>query len=1044
MNSTTPVSELAIGIEGMTCASCSTRVEQALNRLPGVMSATVNLATERAEIRYDPAQLNAERIAEAIRETGYTPMVDEADLAVVGMTCASCVGRVERALQQAPGVLAATVNLATEQAHVRFVPGMVKPDELAAAVGAAGYTAHPLGNARGDVSDASSAETDKRQAQHRAMRRDVMLAAALALVIMALAMGPDLIPAWQHTLEAISPFTRFWDWVQLLLASIVLFGPGVRFFRPGWIAYRHLSPDMNSLVATGTGAAWAYSALVLLAPALFPPEARHVYFDSAAVVIAAVLGGKYLEAIAKGRTSSAIRKLVGLQAKTAHRLDEAGVERDAPVTQIRVGDHLVVRPGERLPVDGRIVDGQGHIDQSMLTGEPLPVSKTANDDVVGGTVNLDGKLTIEATSVGRDTVLGQIIRLVESAQTGKLPIQRLADRVVRIFTPAVLVIAAVTFIAWLFLSGNVSLALVAAVSVLVVACPCAMGLATPAAIMVGTGRAAELGVLFRKGEALETLSHVDTVLFDKTGTLTEGRPVLANLGGSNPDEALRLAAALESASEHPLGRAILAAATERGKTIPTVSDFRAIPGHGIEGRVEGRLIRVGSRRFMEQQGVIKDIDRDNVERAIGREESGHTVVFAAVEDTLLGWLAIADRIKPQARSVIHALHERGLRVVMVTGDAHGTATAVATELGIDAVHAEVLPQEKSQVVTALQEKGQHVAFVGDGINDAPALAQADVGIALASGTDIAIEAADVTLTHGELTGVITALDAARRTLGNIRGNLFWAFFYNILLIPVAAGVAIPLGIHLNPMVAGVAMGLSSVFVLGNSLRLKRLESFVGASTANSHTETGDRITAARHRDDAQPEPDQTETVSPKTMAPETIAPAEPAPSDKRHMPHMHTLQISGMTCGHCVRAATQALEKVPGVEKAEVSLTPGTAVVRGDADPQALVNAIRAAGYEAQIEDDVPAQKSNETPEDRDPVLLYTSPGCPDCAAVRRYLDTRHIPYETKDITSAGVADEVKSRYGVRVAPVTVIDGKAIWGTFAEQKPQLDARITRD
>ncbi|HUX82644.1 MAG TPA: heavy metal translocating P-type ATPase [Halothiobacillus sp.] len=829
MNSPTQVAELMIGIDGMTCASCSTRVEQALAKLPGVASATVNLATERAEIRYDPAQLNAERIAETVRETGYTPITDELDLAVEGMTCASCVGRVERALQKMPGVLAAEVNLATERAHVRFVPGMVTPDELAAAVGAAGYAAHPIENEQGDAEAASAGEAAKRQANLHAMGRDVVLSAGLALVIMALSMGAAFIPAWDHALTTLSPFAHFWDWVQLVLASIVLFGPGWRFFRPGFIAYRHLSPDMNSLVATGTGAAWAYSTLVLLAPALFPPEAQHVYFDSAAVVIAAVLGGKYLEALAKGRTSSAIRKLVGLQAKTAHRLDENGVEQDIPVTQLRVGDRFVVRPGERLPVDGRIVDGKAHIDQSMLTGEPLPVSKSTGDDVVGGTVNQDGRLTIEATSVGRDTVLAQIIKLVESAQTGKLPIQGLADRVVRIFTPAVLAIAAVTFIVWIILSGNVSLALVAAVAVLVVACPCAMGLATPAAIMVGTGRAAELGVLFRKGEALETLSHIDTILFDKTGTLTEGRPALTDQGGSDPDEALRLAAALESASEHPLGRAILAAAKERDEAIPAVADFRVIPGHGIEGRVENRLIRVGSRRFLEQEGIA--LNDTLAQTATRLEGIGRTVVFVAADDTLLGWLAIADRIKPQAHSVIQALHERGLRVVMVTGDARGTADAVAAELHIDEVHAEVLPQEKSQVVTALQSQRRSVAFVGDGINDAPALAQADVGIALASGTDIAIEAADVTLTRGELAGVITALDAARRTLGNIRGNLFWAFFYNILLIPIAAGVAIPLGIHLNPMVAGVAMGLSSVFVLGNSLRLNRLKSFVADPSA---------------------------------------------------------------------------------------------------------------------------------------------------------------------------------------------------------------------
>ncbi|MHB1281257.1 MAG: heavy metal translocating P-type ATPase [Acidithiobacillus sp.] len=821
---------LEIGIEGMTCASCSARVERALGKLPGVSSAGVNLATERAEVLFDPQQLDAARIAEAIRETGYTPVTDEIDLTVVGMTCAACVGRVERALRHLPGVLEATVNLATERAHVRYVPAMVGMDELTTAVSKAGYAAHPV--QEGDVQGADG--VGQRRASLRAMGRDVIVAVGLAMVVLVLAMGTAFIPALDRALAAASPFAHFWEWVQFMLASIVLFGPGRRFFRPGLIAYRHLSPDMNSLVATGTGAAWAYSVLVLLVPAMFPAEAQHVYFDSAAVVIAAVLAGKYLEALAKGRTSSAIRKLVGLQAKTAHRLDENGVEQDVPVSRLRTGERIVVRPGERIPVDGRVVEGRAHVDEAMLTGEPLPSAKSLDDAVVGGTVCQDGRLVVKATSVGRDTVLAQIIHLVESAQTGKLPIQGLTDRAVRVFTPVVLVIALATFGVWIALTGNVSVALVTAVAVLVVACPCAMGLATPAAIMVGTGRAAELGVLFRKGEALETLSHVDTILFDKTGTLTEGRPALVDQGGSEPEATLRLAAALESASGHPLGRAIVAAARERSMNVPAVKDFRAIAGYGVEGEVEGRMVRVGARRFMARENVALG---DGTEMAARLEGTGRTVVFVAVDATLLGWLAIADRIKPEARAVVQALRERGLRVVMVTGDARATAQSVATELRIEEMHTEVLPEDKARVVTGLQEQGRRVAFVGDGINDAPALAQADVGIALASGTDIAIEAADVTLTRGQLGEVVTALNAARRTLGNIRGNLFWAFFYNILLIPIAAGVAAPVGIHLNPMVAGVAMGLSSVFVLGNSLRLKRLKAYAPSITPGTVTGT---------------------------------------------------------------------------------------------------------------------------------------------------------------------------------------------------------------
>ncbi|MDE1953370.1 MAG: copper-translocating P-type ATPase [Betaproteobacteria bacterium] len=808
---------LKIDIEGMTCASCSTRVEQALRKLPGVDSAGVNLATERAEVKFDPAQVDAARLVEAVRETGYAAVTSEVDLAIEGMTCASCVGRVERALREFPGVLEAGVNLATEHAHVRYLPASLDVGDLTAAVADTGYSAHALEGATEED------EGSRRRAVRHAMGRDVIIAAVLALAILPLSMGATFVPALAHWLAVTSPFPRFWDWVQLVLASVVLFGPGRRFFRPGLIAYRHFSPDMNSLVATGTGAAWLYSLLVLLTPALFPPESRHVYFDSAAVVVAAVLLGKYMEELAKGRTSAAIRKLVNLQAKTARRLDEHGVEQDVPTAQLHVGDRIVVRPGERIPVDGRVVEGRAHVDASMLTGEPLPVAKGVGDAVVGSTVDQDGRLVIEATSVGRDTVLAQIVKLVESAQTGKLPIQGVADRVVRVFAPVVILIAIVAFTAWMMIVGNISLALVAAVAVLVVACPCAMGLATPAAIMVGTGRAAELGVLFRKGEALETLSRIDTVIFDKTGTLTEGRPSLADSSGPQPDEALRLAAALELASEHPLGRAIVEAAQQRGMDLPAVDDFRAVVGYGIEGRVAGRLVRVGARRFLEREGIA--LDAQEARWADESEGAGRTVVFVTAEDQVLGLLAIADRIKPESLAVVRALRARKLNIVMVTGDARRTAETVAAQLGIGEVHAEVLPQDKAKVVTDLQKKGRRVAFVGDGINDAPALAHADVGIALASGTDIAMEAADVTLTRGNLQEVVTALDAARRTLSNIRGNLFWAFFYNILLIPIAAGVAAPFGVHLNPMLAGVAMGLSSIFVLGNSLRLKRIPAF---------------------------------------------------------------------------------------------------------------------------------------------------------------------------------------------------------------------------
>ncbi|MHB1676248.1 MAG: heavy metal translocating P-type ATPase [Sulfuriferula sp.] len=807
---------LEIGIEGMTCASCVAHVEKALRELPGVLEATVNLATERAQVRYDPGAVVPQRMADAISEVGYTPVVSEMEFAVEGMTCASCVAHVEKAVRDLPGVTDATVNLATERVQVHYFSASVDFADFAAAVEEAGYQARPLG-------DLGEDEAAAKQRSLTTQRRGVWLAAALTLPVVILSMGMYVFPAWDTLLAVASPFPRFWDWVQAALTTAVLFGPGLRFFRPGFIAYRRLAPDMNSLVSTGTGAAWLYSMLVLLVPNLFPATARHVYFDSAAVVIVAVLLGKYMESLAKGRGSAAIQKLMGLQAKAARIQRSDGTEESVPLASVRHGDLVVIRPGEQLAVDGIVREGVSHVDQAMLTGEPVAVKRQVGDAVVGGTINQEGRLLVEATSVGKDAVLGKIIQLVERAQTGKLPIQRLADRAVRVFTPIVLAIALLSFLLWLAFgpAPAITTALISAVAVLVVACPCAMGLATPAAIMVGTGRAAEMGVLFRKGEALESLSHVDTVLFDKTGTLTEGRPALVDLLADAPQEALRLAASLESNSEHPLALAVLAAAQAQGVVAELVADFSAVPGFGIQGVVNGRRVLLGARRFVEREGI--DIGHWAAQ-AQSLEAEGKTVVFLAADQQPLALLAIADPIKPDAAAVVAAMKAFGLKVAMVTGDGQLTAESVARALGIDEVHAEVLPADKAGVVTTLQQAGQRVAFVGDGINDAPALAQADVGIALASGTDIAIEAADVTLTRGELGGVPTALVTARKTMSNIRGNLFWAFFYNILLIPVAAGVLIPFyGIYLNPMLAGVAMGTSSIFVLGNSMRLKWLQ-----------------------------------------------------------------------------------------------------------------------------------------------------------------------------------------------------------------------------
>jgi Cu+-exporting ATPase len=777
--------------------------------------------------------------------------VDEFEIGVEGMTCASCTARVERALNRLPGVLEAGVNLATERATVRYLPASLGPDELIAVIEETGYATHRLDPGTDDTDQ--DREAVARGATLQAMRRDVKLAAVLTVPVVVISMGGMFVPAIDAGMRALAPMP-VWDWLQALLTSAVLFGPGRRFFRPGWIAYRHLSPDMNSLVMTGTGAAWLFSMLVLLWPGLFPTEARHLYFESAAVIIAIILVGKFLEETAKGRTSAAIRKLVGLQAKTAQVLRD-GREQEVAVGQVHPGDLVVVRPGERLPVDGEVSEGESYIDESMLTGEPVPVVKRAGDEVVGGTVNQHGVLQIRATQVGKQTVLAQIIRLVERAQGSKLPIQGLADRVVSVFTPVVIVIALVSFFAWLVFGPEpaITLALVSAVAVLIVACPCAMGLATPAAIMVGSGRAAELGVLYRKGEALEALSHVDTVVFDKTGTLTEGRPRLTDLETVVGDRAAALgfAAAVEAGSEHPLARAIVQAAQAEGVQPLPVSGFSAVPGYGVRARVDGRDVLLGADRFMDREGVaITQLSR----QAATLAGAGKTPVYLAVDNQVHAVLAVADPLKPEAAAVIAALGQRGLRVTMITGDNRHTARAIATLAGIEDVQAEILPEGKAAAVIALQDKGRRIAFVGDGINDAPALAQAEVGIAVGSGTDIAIEAADVTLTRGDLSGVVTALHVAQRTMSTIRGNLFWAFIYNILLIPLATGMFYPwTGWHLNPMVAGVAMGLSSVFVLSNSLRLKRLKaSAYGARPgAGAATNSAPGVATARTVHDTQ-------------------------------------------------------------------------------------------------------------------------------------------------------------------------------------------------
>nr|WP_198019481.1 heavy metal translocating P-type ATPase [Thioalkalivibrio paradoxus] len=807
--------ELPVG--GMSCASCVARVENAIRAVPGVQDASVNLATGQASV--DLGTASAQAVVAAVAAAGYEPASEELRVVVRGMSCASCVGRVEDALRALPGVLEADVNLAAETARIRYLPAQVAPADVLAAVEAAGYDAS-LPEAGPDPVDR---ERSARAAEHRTLKRSLTLAAALTLPIFVIDMGGHLIPAFHHavhdTLGTGNLYLLFF-----LLASGVQFGPGLRFYRKGWPALIQAAPDMNSLVMLGTSAAYGYSVVATFLPGWLPEGTVHVYYEASAVIITLVLLGRFLEARARGATSEAIRKLAGLRPRTA-RLHRAGEIVEVDVAQLRPGDRVLVRPGERLPVDGEVVEGSSWVDESMITGEPLPVLKEPGAAVVGGTVNGQGSLTFSTTRVGSDTVLAQIIRMVEAAQGSKLPIQALVDRVTRYFVPVVIAIAVLTFGVWLAFgpAPALTLALVNAVAVLIIACPCAMGLATPTSIMVGTGKGAEIGVLFRGGDALQALRAVEVIALDKTGTLTEGRPEVLGIEtapGFDTDDVLRLAAGVELHSEHPMARAILRAAEHRGLQPGAAQGFTAEAGQGARAEVEGRRVLVGSARLLAAEGI----DSRDLADALAGIAAGAvaTPLFVAVDGHAAAVLAVADPLKASAGSAVERLHAQGLEVVMITGDQRGTAEAIARELGIDRVVAEVLPEGKVAALRELQQSGRRVAFVGDGINDAPALAQAQVGIAIGSGTDVAMESADVVLMSDNLLGIANAIALSRATLRNIRQNLFWAFVYNATLLPVAAGVLYPfIGLLLSPMFAALAMAFSSVSVVTNALRLKR-------------------------------------------------------------------------------------------------------------------------------------------------------------------------------------------------------------------------------
>ena len=845
--------QVTLPVTGMTCANCSLNVERNLGRLDGVEGATVNLATERASVTYDPSVVGEGQFLALIRDIGYDVATAKVELPITGMTCANCSMTVERTLKRLDGVVSANVNLASERASVEYLPGAVSLAAIQQAIRDVGYDVIITGEGEA----AEDVERAAREAEIRDQTRKFWVGVAFTLPLFLLSMGRDfgLLGAWAY-----APWV---NWLFLALATPVQFYVGGDYYVGAYKSLRSGSANMDVLVAMGSSAAYFYSLAVLL----FPGLGGHVYFETSAMIITLIKLGKLLEARAKGHTSEAIRKLMGLRPKTAHVVRD-GSEVEVPIESVVLADVVVVRPGERLPVDGVVIEGRSAVDESMLTGESMPVDKGPGDEVVGGTINKQGLLKFEATRVGAQTALAQIIRLVEEAQGSKAPIQRLADRVSAVFVPAVIAIATLTFLVWFFI-GDVGFtqSMIFMVSVLVIACPCALGLATPTAIMVGTGKGAEHGILFKNSEALERAHELTTVILDKTGTITKGEPSMTDVVPVNADDLtrepmarsktvwhssvagsswLRLAASAERGSEHPLGQAIVRGAVEEGMELAEPQGFEAVVGQGITATVEGQQVLVGSQRLLEERGVVLN----GLDAPLTRLESeAKTAMLVAVEGDAVGIIAVADTIKEGSAEAIREMQALGLEVVMITGDNQRTAEAIARQLvlsevegpipsdvgglalcegegtGLSRVVAQVLPGEKVDHVKALQASTKAtVGMVGDGINDAPALAQADVGIAIGTGTDVAMAAADVTLMSGDLRGVPRAIALSRATMRTIKQNLFWALFYNVILIPLAAGVFYPsLGIHLHPVLAAAAMAFSSIFVVTNSLRLRRVK-----------------------------------------------------------------------------------------------------------------------------------------------------------------------------------------------------------------------------
>lgn len=806
---------LDLPITGMSCAACAARIEKGLGSVEGVSQANVNFAAEKATVFFDPHQTDLPHLIDKVKDLGYGARVEKVLLPIQGMSCAACVSKVEKALRSVKGVTQANVNYATERASVEYLPEEVTLRDLRRVVQDAGYEVL-------DVKEEDIVEKERLVRERELSRLKWKFITGLLLLV------PILFFMWGASLlEGIGISRRINFFIQFLLATPVQFWVGRQFYSGFWKAAKNKTSDMNTLIAVGTSAAYVYSLIVTVLPQWIMVKGFmvDVYFDTSAAIVVLILLGRLLEARAKGRTSEAIKKLMGLQPKTA-RVIRNGNEMDISLQEVVPGDIIIVRPGEKVPVDGVVKEGYSSVDESMVTGESIPVEKRVGDKVIGATINKSGSFQFEATRVGKNTVLAQIIRLVQEAQGSKPPIARMADIIASYFVPVVILIAIATFLIWYFFGPAPSLtyAFLNFVAVLIIACPCSLGLATPTSIMVGTGKGAENGILIRGAEALETAYQLNTIVLDKTGTLTKGEPSVTDIvesKGFTPKEVLTLSASAERRSEHPLGDAIVKKATEGGLTLLDPKDFQAVPGQGIEATIDSKRILLGNKRMMDERRVTLNGMGDQSEKL---SLEGKTPMFLAVDGKIAGVIAVADTLKADSRRAVEALRRMGLEVVMLTGDNRRTAEAIAKQAGVDRVLAEVLPEMKAEEVKRLQSEGKRVGMVGDGINDAPALAQADVGIAIGTGTDVAMEASDITLIGGDLKGIVTAIALSKATIRNIKQNLFWAFAYNTILIPVAAGVLFPFfGILLNPIFAAGAMAFSSVTVVSNALRLRRFK-----------------------------------------------------------------------------------------------------------------------------------------------------------------------------------------------------------------------------